>query len=94
MTTDQLEQVPDERTLALERLKKRRDLQAHAVAYVVINAALWAIWAVTGAGYPWPAWVSGAWAVGLVLNAWDVLARSPITEADVEREIAQLRHRA
>jgi 2TM domain len=69
------------------RLNKRRDFKGHLVAYVVINAALWAVWAATGAGYAWPAWVTGLWAIGLVLNAWDVYFRAPITEADVQREI-------
>lgn len=48
------------REQALERLRKRRDLGAHAIVYIVVNAALWAIWAVTGAGYPWPAWSAAA----------------------------------
>jgi hypothetical protein len=80
-----------EREQAVERLKKRRDLQGHVVAYVVVNAALWAIWAATGAGYPWPAWVSGGWAIGLLLNVWDVYFRAPITSADVEREMSRIR---
>jgi len=80
-----------EREQALERLKKKRDLQGHLVAYVVVNAALWVLWAATGAGYPWPAWVTGLWAIGLILNAWDVYFRPPITETDVQREM-QRRH--
>jgi 2TM domain len=90
MTAIPTEPVNDERGLALERLKKRRDFQGHVIAYLVINAALWGLWAATGAGYPWPAWVSGAWGVGVVLNAWDVFLRPPITEADVEREMRRL----
>jgi hypothetical protein len=94
MTTSEIEQPVGEREQALERLKKRRDFQGHLVAYVVINAALWAIWAVTGAGYPWPAWVTGAWGIGVLLNAWDVYMRAPITEADVRLEIERMRHGA
>ncbi len=81
----------NEREQALERIKKRRDFSAHLFVYMVINAAIWAVWAVTGAGYAWPLWVSGAWGVGLVLNAWDVYLRRPITEADIVREIDRLR---
>jgi len=87
--------VPDEelelRGVALERLRKRRDFSTHLVAYVLINAAVWAIWAVTGSGYPWPMWMSGAWAIGLLLNAWELFGRPPITEADVRREVERLR---
>jgi 2TM domain-containing protein len=79
-----------ERELALARLKKRREFQNHLVAYVVVNLAVWALWAATGAGYPWPAWLTGFWGIGLVLNGWDVYLRRPITDADVEREITRL----
>ena len=87
MTANELEEAGSDREQALRRLKKRRDLTAHFVSYLVINAAIWAIWAATGAGYPWPAWVTGAWGIGLLLNAWDVYMRAPITETDVQREM-------
>ena len=83
-------QVDNEHEQALARLRKRRDFHAHLASYVVVNAAVWIIWATTGGGYPWPAWLSGLWAIGLVLNAWEVYLRRPITEADVEREIDRI----
>jgi hypothetical protein len=79
------------REQALDRLKKRRDFLGHLFVYLVVNGAVWLIWLVTGAGYPWPAWLSGAWAIGLVFNAWDVYGRRPITEADIRRETERLR---
>ncbi|HYM54568.1 MAG TPA: 2TM domain-containing protein [Solirubrobacteraceae bacterium] len=79
------------REQALERIKKRRDLGAHLVSYIVINAALWGIWALTSGGYPWPVWVTGGWGIGLLLNAWDVYGRRPITEDEIRREIDHLR---
>jgi hypothetical protein len=82
----------DVRAEARKQLQKRRDLGAHVVTYVVVNAMLIGIWAISGAGYFWPAWVMLAWGVGLVLNAWDVLFRRPVTEADVDRELQ--RHHA
>jgi hypothetical protein len=91
MATEQLEQPLDEREQALRQVKKRRDFQNHLASFVVINVAVWLIWAVTGSGYPWPAWMTGGWAIGLVLNAWDVYLHPPITEADVERELKRLR---
>jgi len=84
------EQPLGERELALARLKKRRDLQNHVAVYLVVNVAVWVTWATTGAGYPWPAWLTGIWGIGLVLNAWEVYFRRPITDADVEREIERL----
>jgi len=79
----------DVRTQARKRLEKRRDFATHVVAYVVVNLMLIGIWAVTGAGYFWPAWVLFGWGVGLVLNAWDVYFRRAITEADIDREVAR-----
>jgi hypothetical protein len=75
---------------ARKRLEKRRDFTAHAITYVLVNAALVAIWAITGAGYFWPAWVLLGWGVGLALNAWDVFFRRPITESEIEREVARV----
>src|SRR5690349_19395416 len=64
---------------ARKRLQKKREFQAHLVSYVVINAFLVGVWAMTGAGYFWPVWILGGWGIGLVLHAWD-LYRRPITE--------------
>jgi len=75
------------RHLAFKRVKARRDLGAHAVTYVVVNAFLVGVWFMSGGGYFWPAWVIGGWGIGLVLNAWEVLFRRPITEADIQREM-------
>lgn len=77
----------DLRTQARKRLEKRRDFAAHVAAYVVVNAMLVGIWAVTGAGYFWPIWVILGWGIGVVLNAWDVYFRKEITEADIDREL-------
>jgi len=59
------------------------------VTYVVVNLMFVGIWAVTCGGYFWPAWIIFGWGVGLVLNAWDVYFRRPITEADIDRELAR-----
>lgn len=72
---------------ARKRLKARRDWQGGMLAYVVVNAFLVGIWAMTGRGYFWPAWVIGGWGLGMVLGFWDVYVRKPISEADVEQEM-------
>jgi fatty acid desaturase len=72
---------------ARKRVSARRDFGSHLVAFVVVIAFLTLVWAVTGAGYFWPAWVLGAWAIGLVLHAWDVFLRRPVTDDDVEAEL-------
>lgn len=49
---------------------RRGELLGDLAVYLVINAVLWIGWLAAGAGYAWPAWVSGAWAVVLVGDAW------------------------
>lgn len=71
----------------MRRVKRRRCLKG---TFVVITAALWIIWAVNGAGYPWPAWATIFWAIVVVMDAWAVYVRRPITEADVQRDLALL----
>ena len=76
----------DPREEARKRVQKRRNLQGGFVAYVVVNAFLIGVWAVTGAGYFWPGWVLAGWGVGMVLGLWDYY-RGPVTEADVDAEL-------
>ncbi len=48
------------------------------------------MWALTGGGYFWPAWVLGFWGIGVVMNIWDVYFRRPVTEHDIEQELKRL----
>ena len=78
------------RTLARKRIEKRRGLQGGMVAYVVINAFFVAVWAMTGRGYFWPAWIIAGWGVGMLLGLWDYL-RGPVTDADIDDELRRMR---
>lgn len=81
--------VDTSRASARKRIEKRRNLQGGLVAYVVINAFLVGVWAMTGRGYFWPGWVLAGWGVGLVLGLWDYV-RGPVTDADVEAELRRM----
>jgi fatty acid desaturase len=76
-----------EKEQARKRVERKRKFRADVVAYVVINAFLIGVWAATGMGYFWPAWVLGGWGVLLVLDAWDVFYRRPVTSRDIENEL-------
>jgi hypothetical protein len=81
-----------EREAARRRVQARRDFLSHMVAYVVVNVALVAVWALTDTGYFWPAWIIGMWGAGLVLHGWNVFLNGTVTEADVDAEL-QHHHR-
>jgi len=72
---------------ARKRVEKKRKFRGDVVAYVVINAFLIGAWAASGFGYFWPGWVLAAWGVFLLLDAWSIFFRRPITEDDIEREL-------
>lgn len=83
------------REYAIKRLKRKRELMGNLATFVLVNAALWLIWGITGAhtnsdGVPWPAWITGAWALILVLQAWHLAADRPISESDVQAEMGRL----
>ena len=81
----------DLRDRAIARLRQKRDFGAHLFVYVVVNAFLIGIWAVTGAGFFWPVFLLFLWGIGLVLHAWDVYWRKPVSEDQVRREMERMR---
>ena len=85
------EATDDARAAAIKRIKAKRGFREHLFSYIVVNAALIAIWAIGGGGYFWPAWVLGGWGIGLVFNAWSVYGpgERPITEADIADEMSK-----
>jgi hypothetical protein len=85
----------DDRAEAIARIKRRRRFLSSLGTYAIVNAVLWLIWALTGhdtSGFPWPAWVSAIWGFFLVLHGLRAFGlRRPITEADIQREMARRR---
>ena len=82
----------DLREEAIVRLKKKADFRAHLLAYVLVNAFLVGIWAVTGAGFFWPIFPILGWAIGVAFNGWDVYRRATPTEEEIRREMEGLRN--
>jgi 2TM domain len=75
---------------AYKHLKARRDFAPHALAYALVNILVWSVWAMTDTGFPWPIFVTFGWGIGIVAHAWDAFVRRPITEAEVDRELARM----
>jgi hypothetical protein len=79
------------RERAVKRLKKQRDFRGHLLVYVLVNAFLVTIWAVTNVhGFFWPVFPMVGWGIGVVMNAWDAYGRDDFDEAQIRREMKRL----
>jgi hypothetical protein len=87
--------APDElRETAVQRLRKKRDLQAHLLAYVMVNLLLNGIWLITmPGGFYWPMIPLFGWGIGLAFNIWDVYSPTTLDEQRIQREMAHLSQR-
>jgi hypothetical protein len=45
--------------------RKQQELSPHLRSFVLVNALLIAVWALTGAGYFWPVWPLLGWGIGI-----------------------------
>ena len=80
------------RERATERLKSKREFRTHLVMYVLVNAMLVVIWAVTDSGFFWPIFPIVGWGIGLALHAWSIFGSNPMTsEARISAEEDRLR---
>jgi len=86
----QVGQGQDLRQLAIVQLRKKREAQAHALAYVTVNLFLVTIWYATGAGFFWPVFPLFGWGIGIAFHLWDVYSPDVPSEARIEREMQRL----
>lgn len=92
-TVDRVVPQEDLRGRALGRLKKKADFRIHLMIYVLVNAMLVLIWAMTGAAFFWPAFILAGWGIGLVANAVDAYVVDEPTEQQIETEMQRLQRR-
>ena len=84
----------DLRETAIAQLRKKRDLQAHLLAYVLVNLLLNGIWLITNpGGFYWPMFPLLGWGIGVAFHVWDVYAPETPPEDRVRREMERLSHR-
>jgi hypothetical protein len=81
----------DLRGRAVLSLRKKQEFRTHLFVYVVVNAALIVMWAVTGAHFFWPIFPLLGWGIGLIFHAQDVYGRREISEEEIRREMEHLR---
>jgi hypothetical protein len=53
-------------------------LPTQLITYLAVIAGLWLIWALTGAGYPWPVWPMLGWGLGLLGRRFRPAVPDPI----------------
>ena len=82
------------RDKAIESLKRKREFQAHLLAYVLVNAGLVTIWAVTGRGFFWPVFPMLGWGIGLAFHAVEAYGGGgSFSEDRIRREMERLSSR-
>jgi hypothetical protein len=83
------------RERALQRLRKKSEFRSHLTSYVLVNAALVVIWALTGGpgSYFWPIWPILGWGVGIGFHAWETYGQKSHgpSEDQIRREMDKLR---
>ena len=78
----------EQRQWAIRRIKGKREFWGHLAVYLVVNAGLIVIWAMTSGGYFWPVWPILGWGIGVAAHAASVYAGpSEISEAQIDREL-------
>ena len=80
------------RQQAVKNLKRKRDFRTQIVMYVLVNALLVVIWAVTDAGFFWPIFPIVGWGIGLGAQAYGIYGEKPISDSDIDQEVEKLRH--
>lgn len=80
---------------AVRSLKEKKEFRGHLFVYVIVNAALWVIWAVevarNGYFFPWPVFPTFFWGLFVLGQARDVYGPSPLREDKIRDEMERLR---
>lgn len=82
------------REIAKKSIKKKRDAWQFLIVTVIVNSGLSFLWAMSGGGYFWPAWVIFGMGIGVVLAFVDAYVpsfKSQISETQIDAEIARLK---
>ena len=86
-------EITDLRQRAVRRLKKKHDFHVHLVVYLMVNAMIVSVWAMTTHDFFWPIFILVGWGVGVVANAWDAYGGDEPTEDQISREMDKLDRR-
>jgi len=93
MTQQEVRQLATLREEAIQRLRKKSEFHIHLTVYLLVNAGLVLIWALTWRGFFWPVFPVFGWGIGLAFHAWDTYRRPEPTEERIAREVRRLTRR-
>jgi uncharacterized membrane protein len=94
------------RRLAIRRVRRKRGFFVHLTVYLIVNAFLWCMWALSasgitagygwgmmrGAAFPWPVFTTVFWGIGLVFHGLGVFAfHGGWEQKEIDKEIARLK---
>ncbi len=93
------------RSLAVQRVRRKRGFFSHLTVYLVVNAFLWFMWALSASGlaggygwgmrgtvFPWPVFITVFWGMGLVFHCLSVFAlHSGWEQKEINKEIERLK---
>jgi hypothetical protein len=80
--------------VARKRVEEKKGFYTHLASYVVVNAMLVIIWAITSPGYPWFIWPLAGWGIGIIFHFLGVFAFNKGTaweSKEIEKEAERLR---
>lgn len=82
------------RARARKRAEDKVGFFAHLGVYIVVNVALWLLWWLTSpTAFPWPAFVTLFWGIGLGAHGVGTFAGQSYTDELAEKEYQKLKGR-
>lgn len=80
------------REYAISRLKKKRGFVNYLWTWLGVSIVTTGIWAMTGFGSFWPAWVIFGMGIGALFSGLSLLRGSdPLSASVIDREVAKLK---
>lgn len=79
------------RDRAQASLRAKSAFATHLTTYLLVNAMLIVIWAVSGGGAFWPLWPLLGWGIGIALHARLTYGQHQPNEERIQREMDRLR---
>lgn len=77
---------------ASKRVKERKRFYSGLVTYLIVNAVLIVIWALSGRGYPWFLWPLGIWGAFVIGDALRTFAFGKESDDEaIKKEVEKMK---